>query len=91
MAPLVLLQFLAGPLIDRLGARRVTLACASASVLVVGTIPLLHALGLLTFPVLLVLVALAGSPARPRRRGRARDAARWSSSTPTCPWSGSPA
>lgn len=61
MAPLVLLQFLAGPLIDRLGARRVTLACASASVLVVGTIPALHALGLLTFPVLLVLVALAGS------------------------------
>ena len=61
MAPLVLLQFLAGPLIDRLGARRVALACASASVLVVGTIPALHALGLLTFPVLLVLVALAGS------------------------------
>ena len=61
MAPLVLLQFLAGPLIDRLGARRVTLACASASVVVVGTIPALHALGLLTFPVLLVLVALAGS------------------------------
>jgi MFS family permease len=61
MAPLVLLQFLAGPLIDRLGARRVTLVCGSASVVVVGAIPVLHALDLLTFPALLVLVALAGS------------------------------
>lgn len=61
MAPLVVLQALSGPLIDRLGARRVAIFCDLASVLVVGTIPALHLLGLLTFSSLLVLVALAGS------------------------------
>ncbi|MEP6815451.1 MAG: MFS transporter [Marmoricola sp.] len=61
MAPLVVLQALSGPLIDRLGARRVAIFCDLVSVLVVGTIPALHVLDLLTFPVLLVLVAVAGS------------------------------
>ncbi|WP_217702606.1 MFS transporter [Nocardioides guangzhouensis] len=61
MAPLVLLQFLSGPFIDRLGARRVALFCDWASALVVGTIPLLHELGLLTIPALVGLVALAGA------------------------------
>jgi MFS family permease len=61
MAPLVLLQFLAGPFIDRLGARRVALVCDWCSALVVGTIPLLHELGLLTFPALIGLVAVAGA------------------------------
>ena len=61
MAPLVVLQALAGPLIDRLGARRVAIFCDLVSVLVVGAIPALHVLDLLTFPLLLVLVALAGS------------------------------
>jgi MFS family permease len=61
MAPLVVLQALSGPLIDRLGARRVAIFCDLVSVLVVGTIPALHLMGLLNFPLLLVLVALAGS------------------------------
>ncbi|MET1059288.1 MAG: MFS transporter [Nocardioides sp.] len=65
MAPLVLLQFLSGPYIDRIGARRMTLVCSAASTVVVGAIPLLHALGLLTFPLLLVLVALAGAARGP--------------------------
>jgi MFS family permease len=65
MAPLVLLQFLAGPFIDRVGARRMTLVCSAVSTVVVGAIPLLHVLDLLTFPVLLVLVALAGSARGP--------------------------
>jgi MFS family permease len=61
MAPLVILQFLSGPLIDRLGARRMALACDWGSAAVVGLVPLLHVLDLLSLPVLLVLVASAGS------------------------------
>jgi MFS family permease len=60
MLPLVLLKVLSGPVIDRVGARRVSIACDVASVAAVGAIPLLHEAGLLTFPVLLLLVALAG-------------------------------
>ena len=65
MAPLVLLQFLSGPYIDRIGARRMTLTCSAISAVVVGVIPLLHVLDLLTFPLLLVLVALAGAARGP--------------------------
>jgi MFS family permease len=61
MAPLVVLQALAGPLMDRLGARRVAIACDLLSVLVVGAVPLAHALGVLSFPLLLGLVVVAGS------------------------------
>jgi MFS family permease len=61
MAPLVLLQAFSGPVMDRLGARRVAIACDLASVLVVGAVPVAHVLGLLSFPLLLVLVMLAGS------------------------------
>jgi MFS family permease len=61
MAPLVVLQVLAGPVMDRFGARRVAITCDLLSVLVVGAIPAAHAVGALTFPLLLVLVALAGS------------------------------
>jgi MFS family permease len=61
MAPMVLLQFLSGPYIDRLGARRVALSCDAASAVVVGMVPLLHGLGLLTIPVLIGLVAVAGA------------------------------
>jgi MFS family permease len=59
--PMVVLKVLGGPMIDRLGARRVSIACDLASVVVVGTIPLLHLLDALSFPVLLCLVALAGA------------------------------
>jgi MFS family permease len=61
MAPLVLLKVLGGPVIDRLGARRVAISCDWASLLVVGAIPLLHEAGLLAFPVFLALVAVAGA------------------------------
>lgn len=60
MAPLVLLQAVSGPLMDRLGARRVAINCDLLSLFVVGAIPLAHVLGVLSFPLLLVLVALAG-------------------------------
>jgi MFS family permease len=60
MAPLVLMKALAGPLVDRIGARRVAVGADLASAVVVGLIPLLHLLDVLTLPVILVLVALAG-------------------------------
>jgi MFS family permease len=61
MAPLVILQALAGPAMDRLGARRVAIVCDLLSVAVVGAIPTAHVMGLLSFPLLILLVALAGS------------------------------
>lgn len=61
LAPMVLVKVLGGPLIDRLGARRVAVACDLASFVVVGTIPLLHVAELLHFGTLLALVALAGA------------------------------
>ena len=61
MSPLVVLQFLAGPFIDRVGARRMALTCDAVSTVVVGAIPLLHILDLLSFPVLVLLVAMAGA------------------------------
>jgi len=60
LLPLVVLKVLGGPVIDRLGARRVAIACDLGSVAAVGAIPLLHALDLLTFGLFLALVAVAG-------------------------------
>ncbi len=60
LAPLVLLKALGGPVIDRIGARRVAITCDVASTVVVGLVPVLHAAGVLSFPILLALVALAG-------------------------------
>jgi MFS family permease len=71
IAPLVLFKALGGPLLDRLGPRRVTLTCDLASAVVVGAIPLLHHLGMLTFPLLLVLVAMAGALRGPGDAGKA--------------------
>ena len=61
MAPLVLMKALAGPLVDRIGARRVAVGADIGSFVVVGLVPLLHFLGALSFPVLLALVAVAGA------------------------------
>jgi MFS family permease len=61
MAPLVAVKAGAGPLIDRVGARRVAIGCDLASTVVVGLIPLLHLADSLTFGALVVLVALAGA------------------------------
>ncbi len=61
MGPLVLMQVLSGPLIDRLGARRVAIGCDLASVAAVGLVPALHLTHLLSFGTLLALVAVAGS------------------------------
>ncbi|MCW2845406.1 MAG: transporter permease [Nocardioides sp.] len=61
MLPLVLLKILGGPIIDRVGPRRISITCDVLSVPVVGAIPLLHHLGQLSFPGFLALVAVAGA------------------------------
>lgn len=61
MLPLVLSKALGGPLIDRVGPKRVSVTTDTASLVVVALIPLLHHLQMLAFPVLLVLVAVAGA------------------------------
>ncbi len=61
MLPLVVLKVLGGPVIDRVGARRVAITCDTASLFVVAAIPLLYDAGLLSFPAFLVLVAAAGA------------------------------
>ncbi len=61
MAPYVVVKALAGPVVDRVGARRVSITTDVTSVLVVGAIPLLATLDMLTFALLLVLVAVAGT------------------------------
>ncbi|HEY0951762.1 MFS transporter [Nocardioides sp.] len=61
MLPMVLLKVLGGPVIDRIGARRVSIGCDLGSLGVVGAIPALHEAGVLSFPALLGLVAVAGA------------------------------
>ncbi|QCW52154.1 MFS transporter [Nocardioides dongxiaopingii] len=61
MLPLVVLKVLGGPVIDRVGARRVAVTCDLLSLVVVAAIPLLFDLGLLSFPGFLALVAGAGA------------------------------
>lgn len=60
MLPYVVAKALGGPLIDRVGPKRVALACDAASAVVVGLVPLLHLLGMLTIPVLLPVVFALG-------------------------------
>ncbi|MET3924134.1 MFS transporter [Devosia sp. 2618] len=60
LLPYVVAKALGGPLIDRVGPKRVAIVCDFASVFVVGLIPLLHTLGLLSLPVLLPIVFLMG-------------------------------
>ncbi|WP_201329276.1 MFS transporter [Nostocoides australiense] len=61
MTPLVLFEVLGGPFADRYGGRAVAVSCDPASAVVVTAIPLLHRIGGLSFPVLLVLVGVAGA------------------------------
>jgi MFS family permease len=60
MAPYVLAQALGGPLTDRLGARRISIAADLFSAMSLAVIPILHAANTLSFGVLVVLVALTG-------------------------------
>jgi MFS family permease len=60
MAPYVLSKILSGPVVDRVGPRRISVLADTASVLAVGAVPLLHAFAALPFGALLVLVGLTG-------------------------------
>lgn len=60
LAPIALLGIPSGTLVSRLGARRTMLVGDAGRAPLMAAIPILHALGLLTFPLLLVCVALVG-------------------------------
>lgn len=61
MAPYVLVAGLGGPLVDRLGARRVAIWSNAVAAVLVLLVPLLHELGRLHVPLLLGLVAVIGA------------------------------
>jgi MFS family permease len=65
MGPYVLVKMLGGPVIDRLGARRVSVVSDVLSALFCGLIPVLHAAHALPLPLLLVLAALLGAARGP--------------------------
>ncbi len=56
--PVVLASFLGGALIDRLGSKRMSILADVMSGVTVAMIPLLHAMGHLSFPALVALVFL---------------------------------
>nr|WP_245355428.1 MFS transporter [Rhizobium leguminosarum] len=60
MLPYVIAKALGGPLIDRIGAKRIAIVCDTASVAVVGLVPLLDLFGMLGMPVLLPIVFAMG-------------------------------
>jgi hypothetical protein len=61
MAPYVTVQALGGPLVDRLGAWRVSVGTDLLAALFMGLVPAMSALRLLPLPVLALLVAGAGA------------------------------
>ena len=71
LGPYVLAKAVGGPLVDRLGQRRVSVVADVLSAGLFALIPLLHHLGALPLPVLLVIVAVAGALRGPGRRGEA--------------------
>lgn len=65
MTPYVVVKAFAGPLVDRIGPRAISWTTDLASATAAATVPLLHALDLLSFPLLLVLVSLIGAARGP--------------------------
>jgi MFS family permease len=61
MAPYVVAKALTGPMVDRTGPRKVSIAADVVSGIAVAMIPLLQAVDLLSFGALLALVAVAGA------------------------------
>jgi MFS family permease len=60
LTPLVIFKATGGPLVDRVGPRRMAITADLLSMVAVGMIPLLHRADHLTFGVLLALVAIGG-------------------------------
>lgn len=65
MGPYVLGQLLSGPVIDRVGARRVSLVGDVVSMLAVAVVPIGYATGLLRFWLLVVAVVIVGAARGP--------------------------
>ncbi|MER6178670.1 MFS transporter [Streptosporangium sp. NPDC001681] len=65
MAPYVVVKAFTGPLVDRIGPRPVSWTTDLVSAAAAAMVPLLHALHLLSFPLLLVLVAVIGAARGP--------------------------
>ncbi|MEW2544306.1 MFS transporter [Streptomyces sp. NPDC047002] len=65
MAPYVLVKALTGPLVDRAGPRVVSWTTDLVSAAAAAVVPLLHARGALSLPLLLALVALIGAARGP--------------------------
>ncbi|YAL84062.1 MFS transporter [Dermacoccaceae bacterium W4C1] len=61
MLPYVLMKAAGGPMIDRIGAKRVALACQFGSIPVLAAVPVLHLLGWLHLAVLIPLMVLLGA------------------------------
>lgn len=61
MTPYVAVKAFTGPLVDRIGPRAVSWTTDLASATAAALIPLFHTLDLLSFPLLLALVALIGA------------------------------
>jgi MFS family permease len=61
ITPMVALKAAGGPLVDRVGPRRMAITADVLSMVAVGLIPLLHRAGHLSFFLLLCLVAVAGA------------------------------
>jgi MFS family permease len=65
MAPYVVVKAFTGPLVDRIGPRTVSWSTDLASATAVALVPLCHALNLLSFPLLLAMVAMIGAARGP--------------------------
>lgn len=59
--PIVVVQGLCGPLVDRVGARRVAIVANLVAAVLVGLVPLLDAVGALSIPLLMAIVGMLGS------------------------------
>lgn len=71
MVPFVISQVLAGPLIDRLGPRRVSITGDLVAMLAMIVAPALHLVGLLPLWVLLILVGVLGAADGPANAAKA--------------------
>ena len=60
IAPMALLGIPSGMVVERLGARTTMLVCDAARIPLLAALPILHSAGLLSFPLLLVLVFALG-------------------------------
>lgn len=66
-----LARLLGGPLMDRIGQRVVGVWANSLAAATLVCVPLLHGVGLLSFPILLILVALVGLTTGPAEAAKA--------------------